>query len=163
MTDPYKVLGVKYDATDDEIKKAYRTLSRQYHPDANMGKSEAAREAAEEQFKNVQQAYDQIMKDREMGIHGSAYENGGSSYGGGYGSQSASGWGYYGNPFGGGSGAGVKIEPVSFVVIHDGIVRVLSANTGEASPIEKLADMLPGLIEKVKEYLPRKNEEKEET
>ena len=68
-----------------------------------------------------------------------------------------------GNPFGGGSGAGVKIEPVSFVVIHDGIVRVLSANTGEASPIEKLADMLPGLIEKVKEYLPRKNEEKEET
>ena len=68
-----------------------------------------------------------------------------------------------GNPFGGGSGAGVKIEPVSFVVIHDGIVRVLSANTGEASPIEKLADMLPGLIEKVKEYLPRKNEESEET
>ena len=67
-----------------------------------------------------------------------------------------------GNPFGGGSGAGVKIEPISFVVIHDGSVRVLSANTGEASPIEKLADMLPGLIEKVKEYLPRKNEEKEE-
>ena len=100
MTDPYKVLGVKYDATDDEIKKAYRTLSRQYHPDANMGKSEAAREAAEEQFKNVQQAHDQIMKDREMGIHGSAYENGGSAYGGGYGGQSASGWGYYGNPFG---------------------------------------------------------------
>ena len=65
--------------------------------------------------------------------------------------------------FGGGSGAGVKIEPISFVVIHDGIVRVLSANTGEAAPIEKVADMLPGLIEKVKEYLPRKNEENEET
>ncbi len=68
-----------------------------------------------------------------------------------------------GNPFGGGSGAGVKIEPVSFVVIHGESVRMLSANTGEASPIEKVADMLPGLIEKIKEYLPRKNEEKEES
>ena len=96
MTDPYKVLGVKYDATDDEIKKAYRTLSRQYHPDANIGKSAAEQAAAEERFKDVQQAYDQIMKDREQGIHGSAYENGGSSYGG-----PGAGWGYYGNPFGG--------------------------------------------------------------
>lgn len=36
--DPYKVLGVSYDATEDEIKKAYRALSRKYHPDANVGK-----------------------------------------------------------------------------------------------------------------------------
>lgn len=35
--DPYKVLGVSSNATDDEIKKAYRTLSRKYHPDANVG------------------------------------------------------------------------------------------------------------------------------
>ena len=34
MTDPYKVLGVSRDASDDEVKKAYRTLSRKYHPDA---------------------------------------------------------------------------------------------------------------------------------
>ena len=33
MTDPYKVLGVSRDASDDEVKKAYRTLSRKYHPD----------------------------------------------------------------------------------------------------------------------------------
>ena len=32
---PYEVLGVSYDATEDEIKKAYRQLSRKYHPDAN--------------------------------------------------------------------------------------------------------------------------------
>ena len=42
--DPYKVLGVSYNATDDEIKKAYRKLSRKYHPDANVGNpNQAAR------------------------------------------------------------------------------------------------------------------------
>jgi sporulation protein YtfJ len=65
------------------------------------------------------------------------------------------------NPFGGGSGAGVKIEPVSFVVVHDGNVRVLGANTGDASSLEKLMDSLPGLIDKIKEYLPGKHEDKE--
>ena len=63
MTDPYKVLGVHYNATDDEIKKAYRTLSRKYHPDANVGNPNA--EQAEEMFKQVQQAYDQIMKEQQ--------------------------------------------------------------------------------------------------
>jgi sporulation protein YtfJ len=65
-------------------------------------------------------------------------------------------------PFGGGSGAGVKIDPVSFVVIKNGDVRVLSANSGEESPLEKAADMLPGLIDKIKEHLPKKNEEGQE-
>ncbi len=97
MTDPYKVLGVKYDADDDEIKKAYRNLSRRYHPDANVGKSPAEQAAAEEKFKEVQQAYDQIMRDREMGIHGSAYENG--TYNGGTGTGGPFG-GFYGDPFG---------------------------------------------------------------
>ena len=36
MTDPYRILGVSPSASDDEVKKAYRNLSRKYHPDANI-------------------------------------------------------------------------------------------------------------------------------
>ena len=41
--DPYKILGVSPDATDEEIKRAYRRLAKQYHPDRNPGDAEAAR------------------------------------------------------------------------------------------------------------------------
>ncbi len=68
MTDPYRVLGITRDATDEEIKKAYRKLSRQYHPDANINNPN--REQAEEMFKEVQQAYEQIMREREYGSAG---------------------------------------------------------------------------------------------
>ena len=73
MRNPYQVLGVSPNASDDEIKKAYRNLSRRYHPDANVNNPN--KEAAEERFKEVQQAYDQIMKEKQSG---------GSSYGYGY-------------------------------------------------------------------------------
>lgn len=36
MIDPYSILGISRDASDDEVKKAYRKLSRKYHPDANI-------------------------------------------------------------------------------------------------------------------------------
>ncbi|MDE7210137.1 MAG: DnaJ domain-containing protein, partial [Lachnospiraceae bacterium] len=82
--DPYQVLGVSRDASEDEIKKAYRALSRKYHPDANVNNPNRAQ--AEERFKQVQQAYDQIMKERSGEYSGGYGGNGGYAGGqGGYG------------------------------------------------------------------------------
>ena len=64
MSDPYKVLGIDRNATDDEVKTAYRKLSRKYHPDANVNNPN--KDKAEEMFKLVQQAYDQIMNERKI-------------------------------------------------------------------------------------------------
>ena len=91
MSDPYRVLGVSRNASEDEIKKAYRTLSRKYHPDANVNNPN--KDQAEEMFKEVQQAYDQIMKERQQGASFGGYQYG---YGGfdGQGAQSSSYGGY---------------------------------------------------------------------
>jgi molecular chaperone DnaJ len=59
MSSLYDTLGVAKGASDDEIKKAYRTLARKYHPDANGGDKNA-----EERFKEVQHAYD-VLSDSE--------------------------------------------------------------------------------------------------
>ena len=75
---PYDVLGVSSSASDDEIKKAYRELTRKYHPDANVDNPLA--DLAEEKFKEVQEAYDTIMHERSSGNSGS-YSYGGSSSG----------------------------------------------------------------------------------
>ena len=65
--------------------------------------------------------------------------------------------------FGGGSGAGVKIEPVSFLIIRDGSVRMISANAQEQNSVEKFIDAMPDIIDKVKEVLPKKKDEDTDT
>ena len=71
--DPYKVLGVDRKASDDDIKKAYRKLARQYHPDRNPGDS-----SAEERFKEIQGAY-AVLSDADKR---KAYDSGGGFFGG---------------------------------------------------------------------------------
>ena len=76
IDDPYKVLGVSPDASDEEIKRAYRQLAKKYHPDLNPGDQEAARKMQE-----VNAAYEQI-KNPEKAQQSS--QGGYSGYGGGY-------------------------------------------------------------------------------
>lgn len=65
MNDPYKVLGVSRDATDEEIKKAYRELARKYHPDNYV--NNPLSDLVQEKMKEINEAYDQIQKMRAGG------------------------------------------------------------------------------------------------
>lgn len=131
--DPYEILGVTSGASDDEVKKAYRALSRKYHPDANVNNPN--KEAAEEKFKQVQAAYDDIMRMRSG--RGGAYGSQ-SSYGqqSAYGSQSGYGssYGYSeqrnygGSPF---DDFGFGFGPFGF-----GGARRNYQNTSSGSPVE---------------------------
>ena len=83
MKDPYSILGVKRDATDDEIKSAYRALVRKYHPD-NYADDNPLKELATEKMQEVNEAYDEIQRIRQGGGSSrsdSGYNQGGSSFG----------------------------------------------------------------------------------
>ncbi|MBE5805532.1 MAG: molecular chaperone DnaJ [Clostridiales bacterium] len=84
--DYYEVLGVSKTATDDELKKAYRRLAKQYHPDANLNN----KEEAEKKFKEVNEAYEVLSDSQkrkmydQFGHEGPAGFGGGNPGGGGY-------------------------------------------------------------------------------
>ena len=69
MTDPYKILGISRDATDDEVKKAYRELARKYHPDNYI--NNPLSDLVEEKMKEINEAYDLIQKERNDNGHSS--------------------------------------------------------------------------------------------
>jgi DnaJ like chaperone protein len=64
--DPYKVLGLESSATDEEVKKAYRRLAMKYHPDKVEGMGEEVKKNAEAQFREINEAYEQIKTARGM-------------------------------------------------------------------------------------------------
>lgn len=78
VSDPYKVLGLSPDATDEEVKAAYRKLAKKYHPDLNPGNQRAA-----ERMNEINAAYEQIKNPQPQDSYGGAY--GGSAYSGAYG------------------------------------------------------------------------------
>ena len=100
MTDPYQVLGVRADASDEEIKRAYRELARKYHPDNYQNNPLA--DLAEEKMKEINEAYDAITKMRSGG--GGSYTTSSSGgYSGGYQRQQQ-------RPYGGGTAVYAQVR-----------------------------------------------------
>jgi molecular chaperone DnaJ len=94
INDPYKVLGVSSNASNDEIKAAYRRLVKQYHPDLNPGNDEAA-----EKMKEINAAYDRIKNpQKSAGTAGNTQHQGYQGYQDDQGDRSTS--GDYDDPFG---------------------------------------------------------------
>jgi molecular chaperone DnaJ len=109
---PYEVLGVAQTATDDEIKKAYRKLARESHPDANQGDA-----AAEERFKEIQGAYDTLSDPEKRKQYDTFGANGGRMGGPGPGGFSYENvdlsdlLGQFGGIFGRGGGRRARPQP----------------------------------------------------
>lgn len=89
IDDPYKVLGVSRDASDEEIKTAYRRLAKKYHPDLNPGDAEAAKK-----MQQVNAAYEQIKNPEKAAQY-----------------QQGAGYGGYYDPFGGFGGYRQQADP----------------------------------------------------
>ena len=152
----YDILGVNKNASDDEIKKAYRNLAKKYHPDLNPGNKEAA-----EKLKEVNQAYG-VLSDKTKKQNYDSYgdENGPQGFGG-FGSGGFSGFGgfggadfgdfgdifsnIFGGAFGGGrssrrasaqaQGADIQVKmKLSFVEAAFGVKKNINLNRSETCP-----------------------------
>ena len=76
MRSPYEILGVSRDATDEEVKNAYRNLARKYHPD-NYEDDNPLKDLAKEKMQEINSAYDEIQRNRSQG---SSYSGSSSDY-----------------------------------------------------------------------------------
>ena len=62
----YAVLGISAEATDDEVKKAYRQMAIKFHPDKVASMGEEYQKGAKEKFQKIQEAYENIKKNRDL-------------------------------------------------------------------------------------------------
>lgn len=85
--DYYEVLGVKKNATDDELKKAFRTLAKKYHPDANPDN----KKEAESKFKEINEAYEVLSDKQKRAMYDQFGHDGPQGFGGGTGGYSYTG------------------------------------------------------------------------
>src|SRR3984957_7382357 len=118
--DLYETLGVKRDASEADLKKAYRKLARQYHPDRNPGDKQA-----EARFKEVQSAYDVLGDEQKRAQYDrfGTTEPGGNPFGGGAGGG--------GHPFGGGGGGGSPFGDINPEDLND-VLRQFTGGMGGA-------------------------------
>ena len=116
-TDYYKVLGVDKKASQDDIKKAYRKLARQYHPDTNKDAG------AEERFKQISEAYDTLGDPEKR----KKYDRGGSIFGGA-------------NPFGGAGGAGGGATAADFGGFSDILSGIFNTTGGRGARTKPAAE-----------------------
>lgn len=123
MNDPYQVLGVARGASEEEIKKAYKALSRKFHPDANINNPN--KDKAEEKFKEIQAAYQQVMKERTEGYSYTGNGYGGNAGGGqgGFGDGPFGGFGGFGGFYGGTQGGGGGYEEDSHIRAAGNYIR----------------------------------------
>lgn len=131
--DYYDVLGVSKTASDDEIRKAYRTLAKKYHPDVSSDDN------AEEKFKEVQEAYETLSDEGKRSNYDrfghSADQFGGGGFGGfegfsGFGG--GGGFGGFGDIFGDFFGGGRQQEPYNGPVRGDNIEKFMTIDFLEA-------------------------------
>ena len=135
--DFYNILGVSRDASDEEIKKAYRKLSLKWHPDRHSNDSEKDKKIAETKFKEISEAYSILSdpeKKKKYDTYGDADINIDQGFGGF--EQMFNGFGFFGNhfdnPFGGGftqndfieAGENISMKiPLSIEDIYNGITK----------------------------------------
>ena len=137
MNDPYKTLGISPGASDEEVKRAYRDLTKKYHPDLNPGDPSAA-----EKMNEINAAYDAIKngtasQSTGSSYYGTGYSQGfGSGFGQGFGYGFGQGYGFGSNAYSGYSRAGERAEyTTARSCIRNGLYRdALNALSGVPVP-----------------------------